>query len=75
MTIRVDSSEVNHLIERFNLSEDDARNVLLNLKILEQKMKLPLEHLLSVLDYNNELLRQVIASDLTQSDTKNRFGM
>jgi hypothetical protein len=75
MTIRVDSSEVNHLIERFNLSEDDARNVLLNLKILEQKMKLPLEHLLSVLDYNDELLRQVIASDLTQSDTKNRFGM
>lgn len=75
MTVRLDSSEVNHVIERFNLSEVEARNVVLNLKILEQKMKVPIEQLLSVLDDNNELLRQVIASDLTQSDRKNSFGL
>jgi hypothetical protein len=75
MTVRVEISEVNHVIERFNLSEAEARNVLLNLKILEQKMNVPFEHLLSVLDSNDELLRQVIHSDLTRSDDKKRFGM
>jgi hypothetical protein len=75
MTVRVDSSEVNHLSERFNLSEDDARNVLLNLKILEKKMRVPLEQLLSVLDYNDVLLKQVIQSDLTRSDNNKSFGI
>src|SRR5919202_4036694 len=74
MTVRIEISEVNHLIERFNLSESEARNVLMNLKILEQKMKLPIEELISVLDYNDALLRQVIQSDLTGSDDKKRFG-
>jgi|SRR5919199_1126013 hypothetical protein len=74
MTVRIEISEVNHLIERFNLSESEARNVLMNLKILEQKMKLPIEELLSVLDYNDALLRQVIQSDLTGSDNKKGFG-
>jgi hypothetical protein len=31
--------------------------------------------LLSLLEYNDELLRQVIESDLTRNDNKNRFGM
>ena len=75
MTVRVDSSEVNHLSERFNLSEDEARNVLLNLKILEKKMRVTLEQLLSVLDYNDELLKQVIQSDLTRSDNNKGFGI
>ncbi len=71
MTVRIDSSEVNHAIERFNLSEDEARNMLLNLKILEKKMGVQFEDFLSVLDYNDELLRQVIQSDLTRSDDRN----
>ena len=74
MTVRIEISEVNHLIERFNLSEAEARNVLMNLKILEQKMKLPIEELLSVLDDNDALLRQVIQSNLTGSDNKKGFG-
>ena len=74
MTVRVDISEVNHLMNRFNLSEPDARNTLLNLKILEQKMKVPLEQLLSVLDYNDELLRQVIQSNLTGSGNHQGLG-
>ena len=73
MTVRVELLEVNRLIKRFNLSEADARNTLLNLKILEQKMKVPLEQLLSVLDDNDELLRQVMQSDLTGS--KNNQGL
>jgi hypothetical protein len=68
MTVRVDLLEVNRLMNRFNLAEHEARNTLLNLKILEQKMKVPLEQLLSVLDDNDELLRQVIQSDLTGSE-------
>src|SRR5919202_1642887 len=75
MTVRVDSSEVNHLSERFNLSEDEARNVLMNLKILEKKMRVTLEQLLSVLDYNDELLKQVIQSDFTRSDNNKGFGI
>jgi hypothetical protein len=71
MTVRIDSSEVNQVIERFNLSEDQARNMLLNLKILEKKMGVKFEDLLSILDYNDELLRQVIQSDLTRSDDRN----
>jgi hypothetical protein len=74
MTVRVDISEVNRLMNRFNLSEPEARNTLLNLKILEQKMKVPLEQLLSVLDYNDELLRQVIQSDLTGSENNQGLG-
>jgi hypothetical protein len=73
MTVRIELLEVNRLIKRFNLSEADARNTLLNLKILEQKMKVPLEQLLSVLDDNDELLRQVMQSDLTGS--KNNQGL
>lgn len=73
MTVRVDSSEINQVIERFNLSEDEARNVVLNLKILEKKMNISIEELLSALDYNDELLRQVIQSDLTRSDDKKGF--
>jgi hypothetical protein len=68
MTVRVDILEVNRLMNRFKLAEPEARNTLLNLKILEQKMKVPLEQLLSVLDDNDELLRQVIQSDLTGSE-------
>lgn len=75
MTVRIDRSEVNHLSERFNVSEDEARNVLLNLKILEKKMRVLLEQLLSVLDYNDELLKQVIQSDLTRSDNNKGFGI
>lgn len=75
MTVKLDSSEINYVIERFKLSEVEARNVVLNLKILEQKMKVPIEQLLSVLDCNEELLRQVMASDLTRSDRKNSFGL
>jgi hypothetical protein len=74
MTVRVDLVEVNRLMNRFNLSEPEARNTLLNLKILEQKMKVPLEQLLSVLDYNDELLRQVIQSDLTGSESNQGLG-
>ncbi|MCA1994015.1 MAG: hypothetical protein LDL41_18510, partial [Coleofasciculus sp. S288] len=36
MTVRMDISEVNHIMERFDLSEAQARSALLNLKILEQ---------------------------------------
>jgi hypothetical protein len=75
MTVRIDISEVNHIIGKFNLSEAEARNMLMNLKILEKKMNLPIEQLLSLLEYNDELLRQVIESDLTRNDNKNRFGM
>ncbi|MEW6491069.1 MAG: hypothetical protein AB1589_00760 [Cyanobacteriota bacterium] len=74
MTIRMEISEINHIIERFNLSENEARNVLINLKILEQKMKIPIDQLLSILDYNDDLLQNVIESDLTQGDHINRFG-
>lgn len=73
MTIRVNSSEIKQIVERFNLSDEQARTVLVNLKILEQKMKLPIAQLLSVLDHNEGLLRQVLESDLTKSDNKNDF--
>jgi hypothetical protein len=74
MTVRVDILEVNRLMNRFNLAEPEARNTLLNLKILEQKMKVPLEQLLSVLDDNDELLRQVIQSDFTGSENNQGLG-
>ncbi|AFZ16822.1 hypothetical protein [Allocoleopsis franciscana] len=74
MTVRVDILEVNRLMNRFNLSEPEARKTLLNLKILEQKMKIPLEQLLSVLDYNDELLQQVIQCDLTGSENNPGLG-
>lgn len=75
MTIRMEISEINHIIERFNLSENEAKNVLINLKILEQKMKISIDQLLSILDYNDDLLQNVIESDLTQSDNTHRFGI
>ena len=74
MTIRMDIAEINHIIERFHLSENEAKKVLINLKILEQKMKISLDQLLSILDYNDDLLQNVIESDLTQTDSTNRFG-
>lgn len=74
MTVRINITEVHHLMERFDVAETMARQMLLNLKILEQKMNIPLEELLRVLDYNDELKRQVMESDLTKSD-KNGFGM
>ena len=43
MTVSVNISEVNQVIERFNVSETEARNMLINLKVLEQKMHLPIE--------------------------------
>ncbi|HEY9635134.1 MAG TPA: hypothetical protein V6D14_17155 [Coleofasciculaceae cyanobacterium] len=75
MTVRMNTLEVNHIIDRFNLSEADAKTLLLNLKILEKKMKLPIEQLLSVLDDNDELLQQVIQSDLTSSSDIKGFGI
>lgn len=66
MTVRVDILEVNQVIEKFNLSEDEARRLLINLKVLENKMKIPIEQLLSVLDYNDDLLQQVLRSDFHQ---------
>jgi hypothetical protein len=74
MTVRINITEVHQLMERFDVAETMARQMLLNLKILEQKMNIPLEELLGVLDYNDELKRQVMESDLTKSD-KNGFGM
>lgn len=74
MTIRMEISEINHIMERFNLSENEAKNVLINLKILEQKMKISIDELLSVLDYNDDLLQNVIESDLTQSNSPHHFG-
>jgi hypothetical protein len=52
MRVRAHSSEVNQVIERFNLSELQARKVLINFKVLDQKIQLPIDELLSVLDYN-----------------------
>ena len=48
---------------------NQARNTLLNLKILEQKMKVPVAQLLSVLDDNDAILQQVIQSELTGSES------
>ena len=75
MRVRAHSSEVNQVIERFNLSELQARKVLINFKVLEQKIQLPIDELLSVLDYNEELLRPIIESHLTRSDNKKDCAM
>lgn len=45
----------------------------MNLKIMEHKIKLPIEYLLSVLAYNNEPLQQVIKIDWTGSDRNPLF--
>lgn len=74
MTVRVDLLEVNSLMKRFNLPEHEARNTLINLKILEQKMKVPVAQLLSVLEDNDALLQQVIQSDLTGSESHQGLG-
>lgn len=66
MTVTVNASEVNQAIQKFNLSESEARNLLVNLKILEQKMNVPVEELLSVLESNEELLQQTVYSDLAE---------
>ncbi len=75
MRVRAHSSEVNQVIERFNLSELQARKVLINFKVLKQKIQLPIDELLSVLDYNEGLLRSIIKSHLTRSDNKKDCGM
>lgn len=74
MTVRINITEVHEVMARFNVSETKARQMLLNLKILEQKMNMPLEQLLSVLDTNPDLKEQVMEADLTKSDKDNIFG-
>jgi len=75
MRVKIDVSEVNQVIERFDLSEAEARDLLLNLKILEKKMDLPIEQLLSVLDYNDGLRQEVMQANLTSFDGKKGFEM
>jgi hypothetical protein len=75
MRVKIDVSEVNQVIERFDLSEAEARDLLLNLKILEKKMDLPIEQLLSVLDYNDGLRQEVMRANLTSFDGKKGFEM
>ena len=74
MTVRISQEEVQQVMGKYNLSEEKARQVVLNLKILEQKMTVPFQELLMVLDSNQALLNQVMTSDLTKPDNPNSFG-
>lgn len=74
MTVHINMVEVKQVIERFDISEPEARKVLLNLKILEKKTKLPVEHLLSLLTHNQALLQEIVQADLTASSS-NRFDI
>ena len=75
MRVRIKASEVDGMIERFNLSEAEARDLLLNLKILEKKMDVPLEQLLCILDYNPDLRQEVMRADLTSNNFNTAFGL
>jgi hypothetical protein len=75
MTVRISQEEVQQVMGKYSLSEEKARQVVLNLKILEQKMYVPFQQLLTILDGNEALLNQVMTLDLSQPDKPNRFGM
>ncbi|MFP5273820.1 hypothetical protein [Coleofasciculus sp.] len=75
MTVRISQEEVQQVMGKYSLSEEKARQVVLNLKILEQKMNVQFQQLLMVLDSNEALLNQVMTLDLSQPDKPNRFGM
>ncbi|MEQ9552234.1 MAG: hypothetical protein RIM23_21810 [Coleofasciculus sp. G3-WIS-01] len=75
MTVRISQEEVQQVMGKYSLSEEKARQVVLNLKILEQKMHVPFQQLLTILDANEALLNQVMTLDLSQPDKPNRFGM
>ncbi|MBO1347210.1 MAG: hypothetical protein EBE86_007340 [Hormoscilla sp. GUM202] len=67
MTVTINIKEVHHIMEKYKVSEPLARKMLMNLKILEQKMNVSLKELLSELDRNQELLQDVMNSDLSGS--------
>lgn len=75
MTVRISQEEVQQVMGKYSLSEEKARQVVLNLKILEQKMNVIFQELLTILDANEALLNQVMTLDLSQPDKPNRFGM
>ncbi|MEQ9623282.1 hypothetical protein [Coleofasciculus chthonoplastes] len=75
MTVRISQDEVQQVMGKYSLSEEKARQVVLNLKILEQKMNVQFQQLLTVLDSNQALLNQVMTLDLSKPDNPNSFGM
>lgn len=75
MRVRINASEVEGMMERFNLSEAEARDLLLNLKILEKKMDVPVEQLLCILDYNPGLRQEVMRADLTSNNINQDFDL
>ena len=75
MRVRINASEIDGVMERFNLSEADARNLLLNLKILEKKMDVPIDQLLCILDYNPGLRQEVMRADLTTNSAYHGFDL
>lgn len=75
MRVRINALEVDGVMERFNLSEAHARDLLLNLKILEKKMDVSVEKLLSILDYNPGLRQEVMRADLTSTSIDKGFDL
>lgn len=75
MTVQISQDEVQQVMGKFSLSEEKARQVVLNLKILEQKMEVNFQQLLLVLESNQALLNQVMTVDLTKPDNPNNLGM
>jgi len=75
MRVRINALEVDGVMERFNLSETEARDLLLNLKILEKKMDVSVEKLLSILDYNPGLRQEVMRADLTNTHINKAFDL
>jgi hypothetical protein len=75
MRVRINALEVDGVMERFNLSETEARDLLLNLKILEKKMDVSFEKLLSILDYNPRLRQEVMRADLTSANTNTAYDL
>lgn len=75
MRVRINTLEVDGVMERFNLSEADARDLLLNLKILEKKMDVSVKKLLSILDYNPGLRQEVMQADLTSTTINQGFEL
>jgi len=75
MRVRINASEVDGVMERFNLSEAEARDLLLNLKILEKKMDVPVEQLLCILDCSPGLRQEVMRADLTSNTVNQGFDL